>query len=161
MLRWTRTATPNGMRIALVGEINEESQLLKLAEELSGTVVLDLSDVTSISSFGILQWKKFIDATKGRVKAMTLERCSPQVCLQMSMVPNLLGFARIASAHASYYCDCGAEAVRLIQFNDTRSAQLEEEFPCADCGKLMELDELPQTLMWLSGVSRPSEDTGA
>jgi hypothetical protein len=153
VLEWTRsTIEGGGTRITLRGEIDESSDLLKLAEELSGPVTLDMGGIRRVNSAGILLWQRFIAAVKDKVSPLVLERCSPQVVVQVSIVPGFLGPATVASAYAVYYCPkCSKDVMRLIDFSRDRSDQLDAPLLCDTCNQPMTIDELPQALKWFRG----------
>lgn len=103
-------------RLVMAGRIDESARLAELAETVTaGPLVVDLGDVAYINSLGVRDWVMFLRRLAERGVEVTLERCAEPMVLQMNMILDARGHARIASFVAPFACDgCGWEGGRLI-----------------------------------------------
>ena len=72
-----RDVSSGATRLRLRGEINETSELEKIFE-LDGIVHLDLVDVTSMNSAGIVKWMSASRSRNANL-SLILENCPPAV----------------------------------------------------------------------------------
>jgi anti-anti-sigma regulatory factor len=136
--------------LRLSGGIDESFEGKKLAESLSAkALILELSEVKRISSFGIREWVDFVTTAGERVGSLTLVDCSPKVVDQLNMVANFAGRGRIWSVLAPYRCDyCDADRrVLLVADRDAETIRRMRpaDRPCATCGNVEYFDEDPQS----------------
>jgi anti-anti-sigma regulatory factor len=136
--------------LKLEGAIDERFDGKKVAEGVTArALVLELSEVKRISSFGIREWVDFVDAVGARVGSLTLVDCSPKVVDQLNMVANFAGRGRVWSVLAPYRCDyCDAD--RRVLLVADRDAEIirrmrPQDHPCATCGNVEYFDEDPQS----------------
>ena len=132
------------MRFA--GTIDESFEGKKLASTVSGaTLVLDLGQVTKISSFGIREWVDFVGAAGRQVQTVILVECAPKVVDQLNMVANFAGGGRVFSFYAPFRCDyCDSEHRVLLQVDkdhETIKSMKLAERPCPSCKESMYFDD--------------------
>jgi anti-anti-sigma regulatory factor len=70
-----------------------------------GTLILDLADVTKISSFGIREWVDFMNQIGAKVEQLFLIELAPKIVDQLNKVANFAGRGRVVSFYAPYRCD--------------------------------------------------------
>jgi anti-anti-sigma regulatory factor len=134
--------------LKFTGTIDEQFDGKKLAGSLKGgTLVLDLKDISKISSFGIREWVDFITSVGQRVEHIVLVECAPKVVDQLNMVANFAGKGRVFSFYAPYRCDyCDADSRVLLQIDrdyDAIKSMKPPERPCGSCGNPEYFDEDP------------------
>lgn len=143
--------------LRFIGVVDEDFSGHRLAQTIScRMLVIDLSGVKRISSYGIAEWSNFIRHVSKRVETVYLVACSPKVVDQLNLVADFAGSARVHSFLAPYRCEhCDAESVRLVQLDSDwemiRSQNL-PDFPCGTCGTVYTFDENPA--VFLSYVTR-------
>ncbi len=136
-------AQVDGARIALSGQLDEASDLLPLTK-LPQPLVIDLAELDRINSIGVRNWMDFVKTCEAAGNAPTIERASPIVVGQMSMITNFMGrHVHVKSVHVPYFCSsCLKEHVQLLELQ--RGADIQLSPPCPKCGAPMELDDLPE-----------------
>jgi anti-anti-sigma regulatory factor len=112
-----------------------------------GTLILDLGDVTKISSFGIREWVDFMNQIGQKVDQLFLIELAPKIVDQLNMVANFAGKGRVVSFYAPYRCDyCDDDRRRLLQFETDFEAIKNMKppvRPCEACGNPEYFDEDP------------------
>ena len=141
-------ATENQTTVTLVGEINEESGLEALCDELSqaSVVRLVLAGVNRINSIGVREWVNFMRSLEG--KKVTMEECSPAIVAQLNMISNFTGAATVTSVLAPLVCEeCGTEETITVDTGrPVAVSEYESPRACPTCGAhAFELDDLPQS----------------
>jgi hypothetical protein len=118
-------------------------QLTMLVKQVTATKCsFNLKGISSIDSLGVRGWIQFMrDFSVGRT--LVFEECSPDVVMQINMVPAFLQPASLASIYTLYQCDeCGETRLRLVNLDQayaTGNADLPEE-KCLTCQVQMEPD---------------------
>jgi ABC-type transporter Mla MlaB component len=147
VLRWQLGHAGGRTTVALIGVLDEDVDLRPLIE-LTGEVAIDLSGVHRISSTGVREWIDFMRILSERCR-VTLVACSPASVIQLNLIANFRGRARVESFIAPYECPCcGAEREVLLDATVTarsagRTPLQVPALSCA-CGSSMELAELPE-----------------
>jgi ABC-type transporter Mla MlaB component len=136
MADFTVTRAPG--RLVLAGRIDEQAHLADLEAAVEGTTLtIDLADVTYINSLGVRDWVTFLRALSKREIALTLERCAEVMVLQMNMIVDARGSARVASFYAPFACDaCGWEGAKIVETAEVQpmvTAGRAPETECPDC----------------------------
>jgi anti-anti-sigma regulatory factor len=136
--------------LKLIGTIDEQFEGKKLAASLKGGVlILDLGEISKITSFGIREWVDFITAVGQKTEQIVLIECAPKVVDQLNMVQNFAGKGRVFSFYAPYRCDyCDADRRLLLQVDrdfDAIKSMKPPERPCQNCGNPEYFDEDPTT----------------
>jgi len=112
-----------------------------------GILILDLGDVTKISSFGIREWVDFMNLVGQKVDEIYLIELAPKVVDQLNMVANFAGKGKVVSFYAPYRCDyCDDDRRRLLQFDTDYEAIKNMKppvRPCEACGNPEYFDEDP------------------
>lgn len=132
--------------LKFAGTIDEGFEGKKLGGTVAGdTLVLDLSGVKKISSFGIREWVDFVNTAAKQVRSMILIECSPKVVDQLNMVANFAGGGRVFSFYTPFRCDyCDSEHRVLLQVDkdhETIKSMKLAERPCPSCKEGMYFDE--------------------
>lgn len=141
----------DGMTYArFVGIVDEDFDGKKLAAQIKdGILVLQLADITRISSFGIREWIEFMDNLPARVEDVIMVECAPRIVDQINMVANFAGDARVFSFYAPYRCDyCDKDNRAIMQVDrdwDVIQSMRPPELPCPTCGEIQYFDEDPNT----------------
>jgi eukaryotic-like serine/threonine-protein kinase len=111
-------------------------------------IVLDVSRMSRMTSFGVRQWRKAIDALP-RSCDVYVVGCPTFFVDQLNMVLNFGGSARVLSAVAPYLCvACGSDSGEMIDVVAHRSSLSQGAAPerdCPRCGGKLELDETPES----------------
>ena len=156
-LAWTVRHDADTMRVALEGELDEDSRLSTFAREVSATaVVFDLAGVKRINSVGVRDWLTAMAELDGRGVALTLERCAPAIVAQLNMIRNFASSARVLSVLAPYVCDsCEREHTTLLDLADGRATP-EPVVACPSCGASASFDDIPTEFLRFTERARPS-----
>lgn len=126
--------------VALSGTMNEGSDLAPLMK-LPQPLVIDLAKLDRINSIGVRNWMDFVKQCDRAGTAPTIERCSPVIVGQMSMITTFMGKARVKSVNVPYFCPaCRNEHEQLLELRP--GADVQPSIPCPKCGAAMELDDL-------------------
>lgn len=123
----------------IVGKIDEhfDGQDILAAAAHAKRVVLKLDGVRSISSLGVRALEGFMSQLGAR--DVELEEISAAMANQVTMIPNLLGSARVRSAKLPFVCgSCGAEGVYSVPYESNATAL--HAPTCASCGQKMDFD---------------------
>ena len=125
-------------RLVLAGRIDERAHIADLEKTVDDReLVIDLSGVTYINSLGVRDWVTFLRALAKRDVKLTLERVAEVMVLQMNMIVDARGSARVASFFAPFACDaCGWEGATLVETDEVHpivSAGRAPEIECPDC----------------------------
>ncbi len=136
------------MCLRLVGTIDEDFNGEEVAEQVKGTLILDLGEVRRISSFGIREWVDFIKAAELKAHSIYFIECSPKILDQFNMVANFGGSGKILSFYAPYRCDyCDDDRRRLVQVDESyeliKNLNL-PDVPCDSCSNPEYFDEDPE-----------------
>lgn len=137
-------------RITYVGPINEEAEvhLGKIKDEAGPKCILNFKQVTYVNSCGVRAWINFLrDFEQSR--EVIFEECTPEIVMQMNMIPNFRGNAQVKSVYGTYECeDCGANETVLFVEGQNLPSTPQDELPpmkCKKCGSDdMEMDELEE-----------------
>ena len=137
--------------VTLQGEISEQFHGLEVGRRLRGEVVLDLSQVQRITSFGVREWLTMLRelyATR-----LTLARCSEPFIHQLSMIRSFAGTGRIVSFFAPYVCSsCGTAFSALYDAVRDRHA-IDSRLPvpadCPRCSSPAYFDDEPSLYLGL------------
>lgn len=120
----------------LVGKIDEYAvdSFKPLYEIPTGRVTLDLSGVQSINSIGVRVWINFMNSFR-ESHEIILQKCPPDIIMQINMSPSFLGAGKIESFLSPYFCsNCDlnffVEFQTSISFND-----LLQEIEYQECKK--------------------------
>ncbi|KAB2906899.1 MAG: hypothetical protein F9K40_05760 [Kofleriaceae bacterium] len=125
-------------RLVLAGRIDERAHIADLAATIDEpALAIDLEGVTYINSLGVRDWVTFLRTLATRNVALTLERCAEVMVLQMNMIVDARGTARVSSFYAPFACDaCGWEGAKLVTTDEVQpivALGRAPETECPDC----------------------------
>ena len=145
--RCTKTASPEGDVLTIVGEIEDSTELASNADAVGPNVIIDISGVTFINSVGVREWVTLLDRLAAKGSKVTLRNVSEPMVRQMTMVIEARGEAKVESFYAPYVCKaCGEERGLLVdvkQHAAVLNKVIAPKLPCPACGGEAELDEFP------------------
>ena len=124
---------------ALIGKVDEkfDGQSILNALQPGQRLRLRLDGVRGISSLGVRALEGFM--AKLGERDVVLEDISAAVANQVTMIPNLLGRATVASAKLPFICpSCGTEEARSIPYEV--NAATTHAPKCSACGARMDFD---------------------
>src|SRR5438445_331785 len=109
------------------------------------TVVINVTGMTRMTSFGVRQWLKGMDALPKTVADLYLLGCPTFFVDQLNMVLNFGGAGQVLTVVAPYTCpSCGAESGETIDVLAERAALAKggvSDKECGRCGSKLEFDE--------------------
>lgn len=146
----------DGVRLALVGALDEHSRLKELPSKIGGSVVyLDLGEVDRINSCGVRDWMHMI-AEMSHSARVVLTNCSPAIVAQLNFVARFAGDATIESILLPYVCPyCEAEKKVLAVAAHFSAPNFEPpDCRCDECNVSMLFDDLPQSYLAFLSASR-------
>lgn len=127
------------------GPINEDAEvhLSPLVKQLGGTCVFNFKGVEFINSCGVRAWINFMrEVEKGRQVAF--EECTPEIVLQINMIPSFKGSAAVRSVYGGYHCSSCNNKQREL-FVEGQNMPTDNNYPevkCKKCGNACEMEEL-------------------
>jgi serine/threonine protein kinase len=153
----TRAKAKAAVELMAVGEVALVSVVGLVDEHFTGfgdvggmkTVVINVAGMTRMTSFGVRQWLKGMDALPKSIPDLYLLGCPPFFVDQLNMVLNFGGAAQVLTVLAPYTCpSCGVESGETIDVlvertNLANGGVTEKE--CARCGGKLEFDETPES----------------
>ncbi|HMG24504.1 MAG TPA: serine/threonine-protein kinase, partial [Kofleriaceae bacterium] len=113
------------------------------------TAVINVSGMTRMTSFGVRQWLKAMDALPKSITDLYLLGCPTFFVDQLNMVLNFGGTSKILTVVAPHTCpSCGVESGEMIDVFADRANLAKGGLPekeCARCGGKLEFDETPES----------------
>jgi serine/threonine protein kinase len=147
--------------VSVAGLVDEHFAGFGNLGEAAKTVVINVSGMTRMTSFGVRQWLKGMDALPKTIQDLYLLGCPTFFVDQLNMVLNFGGAAQILTVVAPYTCpSCGVESGEIIDVLAERAALARggvSEKECARCGGKLEFDETPES--YFSFVSKYAAST--
>jgi len=134
-----RKADDGSLHASIVGKIDEhfDGKDILDAAARAKTVVLKLDGVRSISSLGVRALETFMQGLGDR--EVLLDEISAALANQFSMIPNLLGRAKVRTAKLPFVCpSCGNELLHSVPYID--GAGQTHAPACPSCKAKMEFD---------------------
>jgi len=133
-----------GTWVALTGNIDESANLAPLVD-IPGPLVVDLGEMDRINSIGVRTWMNFVKARETAGAALAIERCSPMMVGQITMITRFMGAQpHVKSLLVPYFCKkCEREHAEALTAEP--GAHVSPTVPCLGCGGHMELEELAET----------------
>lgn len=142
-LSWTQVEEGGIPHIALVGELDELSDLNALFAALPEKGVLDLAGIRRINSCGVREWIHFASKLRESGKKFELERCSTAVVSQLNMIMNFTGNMPVQSVMAPYYCEsCNFDRPELIPLESGKMPEIPDALTCPKCQGPLEFDDI-------------------
>lgn len=142
-----------GTAVALVGKVTEAADFSKLLA-LRTALQIDLSAVENINSLGVRRWCNFVRDCEAANQPLTVEKVSPVMVQQMSMISSFMGtHAQVTSIVVPYLCpSCNAEGERLVEVTRGAPVTVPPSMPCSKCATEMKVDELEELYANLFGM---------
>jgi serine/threonine protein kinase len=113
------------------------------------TVVINVSGMIRMTSFGVRQWLKAMDALPKSITDLYLLGCPTFFVDQLNMVLNFGGPSKVLTVVAPHTCpSCGVESGEMIDVLAERANLAKGGLPektCARCGGRLEFDETPES----------------
>lgn len=137
--------------VVLDGRLDERFDGAGLGASLSGSVILELSGIERISSFGIRAWLEMLRSIASRPTEVRvyLARCSEAVIAQVGAMRAFVGPAQLASVLVPFACThCGHELRATLSCEDM-PILLPQPLPprtCPRCGGTAVFDDEPASL---------------
>lgn len=132
-----------GTAVALFGKVTEAADFSKLTA-LRTALWVDLSAVENINSLGVRAWCTFVRDCELAKQPLVVEKVSPVMVQQMSMISSFMGtHAQVKSIFVPYLCpSCNAEDQRLVELS-SRDAPIAvpSGVACPKCKTPMQVDE--------------------
>ncbi len=147
-LTWSLEESGATHRFVMRGEITEEADFSGVVAAATERVVLNLSEVQRINSCGVREWIGFLQRLSSKATKVELERCSPVMVRQLSMIATMRGDAAVTSILVPYFCEaCDDERTLPLELQPGRRPTLDECAPCPECGGEMQLDDTPESYL--------------
>jgi serine/threonine protein kinase len=159
----TRVDSDGGTLVRLCGVIDETFDTELLRHTKSATV-LDLDEVTRITSFGVRQWTQALaNHTSGWLGFVNAR---PTVMVQFNSVHGFAGRGQLVSFYLPYVCGgCGHEFDVRVDVPDQHASLRRHEVPkarCPQCSAAGEFDDLPENyLLYVSRAPPPDPPSNA
>ena len=135
--------------VSVVGLVDENFRGFGNFGDGTRSVVLNVSGMTRMTSFGVRQWLKGMDALPRTITGLYLLGCPTFFVDQLNMVLNFGGAAQVLTVVAPYTCpSCGVESGEIIDVLADRAALAKGGTPekeCSRCGGRLEFDETPES----------------
>lgn len=147
-MEYSLSQTPEGKNVALMGLINEDSELTfqHILAEIKDEkrVIFNFSQVKTINSLGVRSWVSFLRNLEDKCEIVFAE-CTADVIMQINMIPSFLGKGKVESFYVNYVCEiCNKEEKKLVLTKDLAPKTLPPSPVCSaeDCGiQTEELEE--------------------
>lgn len=112
-------------------------------------LVIDVSGMTRMTSFGVRQWLKAMDAIPKTVTDLYILGCPTFFVDQLNMVLNFGGAGKVLTVVAPYTCpSCGNESGETVDVLAERATLAKGGVPEKECGRCsgrLEFDETPES----------------
>jgi tRNA A-37 threonylcarbamoyl transferase component Bud32/transcription elongation factor Elf1 len=112
-------------------------------------VVINVGEMTRMTSFGVRQWLKAMDSLPKSITDRYLLGCPTFFVDQLNMVLNFGGAAHVLTVLAPYTCpSCGSESGETIDVLVERANLAQGTVPdkdCSKCGGKLEFDEAAES----------------
>jgi serine/threonine protein kinase len=146
-----RVTAGDAMLVNVSGMVDESFESFGNFGELAAmkTVILNVSGMTRMTSFGVRQWLKAMDVLPKSITDLYLLGCPTFFVDQLNMVLNFGGASKILTAVAPYTCpSCGMESGEMLDVLAERANLAKGGLPekeCTRCGGKLEFDETPES----------------
>jgi serine/threonine protein kinase len=118
-------------------------------------VILDVSGMMRMTSFGVRQWLKAMNSLPKTVTDLYLLGCPTFFVDQLNMVLNFGGPGKVLTVVAPHTCPaCGVESGEIVDVLTDRASLAKGALPdkeCARCGGRLEFDETPESYFAFMG----------
>ncbi|MCB9696748.1 MAG: protein kinase [Alphaproteobacteria bacterium] len=140
--------------VSVAGRLTEAFRGAELGATLAGDVVLDLSGIQRVTSFGVREWLSMNDAS--RASSLYLARCTEPIVNQLTMIRGFAGRGKVLSFLAPYVCvSCGKPFSRLVDAEADAQAVRDQVPPpaaCPSCGGEGRFDDDPRSYFAIASL---------
>lgn len=134
--------------IELAGNLNEDSEQIfkslfpKLED--ADTLVFNFKNIKSIRTWGVRAWVNFLRMLEGAERrTIYFAECTPEVIMQINLVPNFQGTAKILSFYVVYYSPATNKQISVLyEMKDLAAKTIPPVPNCPDTGVPMLREEL-------------------
>jgi serine/threonine protein kinase len=109
------------------------------------SVVIDVSKISRMTSFGVRQWLRVMTALSKSITDLYLLGCPTFFVDQLNMVLNFGGGSKVLTVMAPFACpSCGVESAEVVDVLAERASLTKgalRDKQCSRCGGKLELDE--------------------
>ena len=129
--------------MSLAGYVTEAADFKPLLR-LPGPIRMDLGGIERINSLGVRGWVHFIADCEAAGLQIIVDRCSPVMTSQMSMIRNFMGTrTQVASLLVPYFCQaCNLDDLQLVELRPGYPIVVDGVSVCKKCQGQTVLDEL-------------------
>jgi hypothetical protein len=125
------------IRVLLRGKITEIVELDAGQVPGGRPIVIDAGGVTNLNSLGVRNWVRFLDALCAKSPNVVLQRFSPMLVFQASMISIFLSRARVMSFLSPWCC---VECDHTLELEHAINDEIPQSVPCPKCKSPMEFD---------------------
>jgi len=137
-------------KFSLNGAINEDAEVVlqeiasSIKEKPGKDIIFHFSGVKTINSLGVRAWVQFVRSIEEH-GTLFFEECTPDVIMQINMIPSFAGKASIVSFYTNYVCErCDLTKSVLIYTKDLPEGEMPSLKVCDECQDPMETEELEE-----------------
>ncbi len=128
------TSAGSVVLIDIVGLVDENFAGFGQLDPSIRVLVLNTTGMTRMSSFGVRQWLKAMDAIPQTITDLFVVGCPTFFVDQLNIVLNLGGAAQVLTVIAPYVCtSCGVEAGETVDVLRERALLIKGRIPDKDC----------------------------
>ncbi len=126
------------------GPITEKAELSAFQNSTLDPVIIDLSDVSRMNSYGIKKWIEMLGQIEGR--KITYRNCPVFIVDQLNIVSMLREGVAVESFYAPFYCEsCDSDETFLLITADVDEDDavegLNEKYQCTQCSNFCEFGD--------------------
>ena len=143
--RWDYDEGGSTATIALHGRLDETVKLAPLLEKLKdkSAARINLAGVTSITSVGVREWHRFVNAAP-KSCVIELEECSAAFVSQLNTIKGFAGHGKVKSVWAPFVCETCGHADRVLVRIVPRVIPSLEFVKCSRCLSVMTFDDVAE-----------------
>jgi hypothetical protein len=131
--------------VRIKGKLSEAFKGRDVSAVGGAKLVMDLSDVERVTSFGVREWLQMLSELEGKGTQLYYVRCSEAVVNQLGMIRRFAGQGQVLSFFAPYQCSgCGARYTALIDCAGDALVLKQKALPtteCPSCGEEGHFDD--------------------
>lgn len=135
--------------VNVVGLVDEQFAGFGKVSGEARNVIINVTGMARMTSFGVRQWLKSIEALPKTISNLYLLGCPTFFVDQLNMVLNFGAQATVLTVIAPYTCpSCGVESGETIDVLTDRDVLVRGGVPekdCTRCGGKLEFDETPES----------------
>jgi serine/threonine protein kinase len=138
-------AVRGGAVLGITGAIDEHLDWRSFRAGVRGSLVVDLEEVSRITSFGVREWCQALQHVHAEYYCFV--RCHPVVVSQFNLVRGFAGSGELVTLYVPYRCPhCNHHFELLLDLRQSyhQVEASDATAPCGRCGELAELDDLPE-----------------